>query len=111
MQGDHYCEHFRNLKFTKTIDIGQEPACKYCLIGKNYLWLCLAVFDDIVRKIVDVCSAIAIINSISGCTWNVHCQLHAESKTKKSFHSIFINVLTAQIVCVHCDIEIYDLDA
>lgn len=35
---------------------------------------------------------------------------HKESKSKKSFHSIFINVLTAQIICVHCDIEIYDLD-
>lgn len=36
--------------------------------------------------------------------------IHTESKVKKQFHSIFINVLTAKIICVHCHKEIYDLD-
>ena len=37
-------------------------------------------------------------------------KLSLESRKKKSFHSIFINVLTAKIVCVHCKIEIFDLE-
>lgn len=47
-----------------------------------------------------------------GCTLNVLITIisHAESKHKKQFHSIFINILTAQICCLHCGIEIYDLD-
>lgn len=34
----------------------------------------------------------------------------AESKLKKSFHSSFINVKTAEIRCVSCNIEIMDFD-
>lgn len=33
-----------------------------------------------------------------------------EFRSKKAFHSIFLNVLTARIVCVHCQIEILDVD-
>ena len=33
-----------------------------------------------------------------------------EFRSKKAFHSIFINILTARIVCIHCQLEILDLD-
>lgn len=43
MQIDRYCEHFKNLKITKNINLNEVTTCKYCINGKNYLWLCLSV--------------------------------------------------------------------
>ena len=36
--------------------------------------------------------------------------INLETRAKKAFHSLYINILTAKIICVHCQIEIYDLD-
>ena len=36
--------------------------------------------------------------------------INEEYRNKKAFHSIFINILTARIVCIHCQLEILDLD-
>ena len=40
----------------------------------------------------------------------LYLDLDSEYRGKKAFHSIFINVLTARIICIHCQLEILDLD-
>lgn len=101
MQETHLCEHFRNLKFTKSLEAPKEPACRYCMVGLGYIWICLAVRGNAHRKIAGASSAIGIRTSTLRCTSKVPAP-NPESKKKKLHHSIFINALTAQIICIDC---------
>ena len=64
MQREPFCEHYKVMKLTRTIDLDDSSACRYCLMGKNHLWMCLAVKLVRFRRTAAYFYAIGILSSI-----------------------------------------------
>lgn len=83
------------MKLTKSIFVSESNQCKICEANKYNLWLCLSVRINKFRKDADNSIVGNIISIIYAITLNVKYKNNKESKKKKGFHSMFVNVLTA----------------
>ena len=101
------CPHFYNFKCLRSLFLPSHPECKSCSAGKDNLWLCLTVHICPFRETVNSFVAANISSNISKVTLNVS-KMYLESKRRKGFHSIFLNILTAEILCLSCNCFIPD---